>query len=311
MALVQRAGSFWNARRTCELSSRGLASYVSYNCKATPPRARECSACIHTEPANANTNANVKAPAGGGGGGSKHLISAKQIELTFAELELKPVQEQVGGCRIRQHVNPLKASLMAPVKTPNWDEVFTDCSRPLTVDIGCGSGRFVMVLAKRNSAENFLGIDVRERLVDRAKQWAEELDLTNIHFVTTNATVHLDTLLASYPGPLAYVTILCPDPHFKQRHHKRRVVQKQLVDTIIRHLAPKGKLFIQSDVKEVAIDMRKQFDEHLGLTLVRSSSAPCDSEGWVVDNPLGLPSEREVHVLTQGGRIYRTLYERA
>lgn len=36
----------------------------------------------------------------------------------------------------------------------------------------------------------------------------------------------------------------CPDPHFKKRHHKRRVVQKTLVDNIISHLVPGGKVFV-------------------------------------------------------------------
>lgn len=34
----------------------------------------------------------------------------------------------------------------------------------------------------------------------------------------------------------------CPDPHFKKRHHKRRVVQKTLVDSIVNHLMPGGKV---------------------------------------------------------------------
>ncbi|KAL2635870.1 hypothetical protein R1flu_007349 [Riccia fluitans] len=308
MALVQRTGCWLNVRRSCEFSSCSrLASLVLCSrARQHHPHHSDFIACrsVHTESAPASENSKATASS------SKHLISSRQIELTFAELQLKPIQEQVGGCRIRQHVNPLKASLMAPVKSPKWDEIFSDCSRPLTVDIGCGSGRFLLVLAKRNSSENFLGIDIRAQLVDRAKLWAEELELSNAHFMTTNATVNLNSLLSTYPGPLTYVTILCPDPHFKQRHHKRRVVQKQLVDTVLEHLAPRGKLFVQSDVKEVAVDMRRQFDEHLGVRLVHCGSFPRDSAGWVLENPLGLPSEREVHVLTQGGMVYRSLYER-
>lgn len=34
----------------------------------------------------------------------------------------------------------------------------------------------------------------------------------------------------------------CPDPHFKNRHHKRRVVQKPLVDSIVEGLAPGGQV---------------------------------------------------------------------
>ena len=35
---------------------------------------------------------------------------------------LKPIE--FGGARSRQHVNPLKASLMTPIEPPNWENVF-------------------------------------------------------------------------------------------------------------------------------------------------------------------------------------------
>ena len=42
-----------------------------------------------------------------------------------------------------------------------------------------------------------------------------------------------------------------PDPHFKKKHKKRRVVQPQLIEAIDRRLAPDGLVFLQSDVMEV------------------------------------------------------------
>lgn len=39
-----------------------------------------------------------------------------------------------------------------------------------------------------------------------------------------------------------YVSLQCPDPHFKKRHHKRRVVQKPLVDSILKNLSPGGQV---------------------------------------------------------------------
>jgi len=42
------------------------------------------------------------------------------------------------------------------------------------------------------------------------------------------------------------VTIQFPDPHFKNKHKKRRVVNPALVDTIVRHLAPGKHVFVQS-----------------------------------------------------------------
>ncbi|XP_028126271.1 uncharacterized protein LOC114323010 [Camellia sinensis] len=124
-----------------------------------------------------------------------------------------------------------------------------------------GSGRFLMWLAKRNlDSKNYLGLEIRKKLVKRAEHWVNELALRNIHFMFANATVSFKQLISTYPGPLMLVSILCPDPHFKKKYHKRRVLQKPLVESIVDSLMPRGQAFIQSDVLEVALDMREKFD---------------------------------------------------
>lgn len=49
-----------------------------------------------------------------------------------------------------------------------------------------------------------------------------------------------------------------PDPHFKKRHHKRRIVQAELVETLAALLPTGATVFLQSDVLEVAEAMRDQ-----------------------------------------------------
>ncbi|KAL5539931.1 hypothetical protein UlMin_042970, partial [Ulmus minor] len=131
------------------------------------------------------------------------------------------------------------------------------------------------------------------------------------HFLFANATNSLKQLFSTYPGPLMLVSILYPDPHFKKRHHKKRVVQKPLVDNIVESLMPRGQVFIQSDVFQVAVDMRDQFDSKED-TLIHidevDSSMLCDSEGgWLLKNPMGIRTEREVHAEFEGAKIYRIL----
>ncbi|MBA0590788.1 hypothetical protein Gorai_019480 [Gossypium raimondii] len=128
-----------------------------------------------------------------------------------------------------------------------------------------------------------------------------------------NAAVSFKQLVSTYPGPLALVSILCPDPHFKKRHHKRRVVQTPLVNSILTRLMPEGKVFIQSDVVEVAEDMRKQFDEESGVLQHIDTVDPsvlCDNEGWLLNNPMGIRTEREIHAELEGAKIYRRLYQK-
>ncbi|CAK7341711.1 unnamed protein product [Dovyalis caffra] len=247
---------------------------------------------------------------------AKEIRSPDLVALEYADLNLSDkISGELGHVRIRQHVNPLSSSFSVPAQVPDWKEVFRDPTLPLMVDIGSGSGRFLIWLAKRNpDSGNYLGLEIRQKygylflsgyafipsqLVKRANFWVKELALSNIHFLFANATISFEQLVLTYPGPLMLVSILCPDPHFKKRHHKRRVVQKALVDSIISHLVPGGK----SDVLDVALDMRNQFDaesdalqhiDELDLSVL------CDDDGWLLNNPMGIRSEREIHAEFEG-----------
>ncbi|XP_019462605.1 PREDICTED: uncharacterized protein LOC109361567 isoform X2 [Lupinus angustifolius] len=169
-----------------------------------------------------------------------HLRSSDLVALEYSDLNLSYNLDQ-GHVRIRQHVNPLSASFSVPAQVPDWNMVFADPTLPLMVDIGCGSGRFLMWHAKRNpKVSNYLGLEIRQKLVTRAELWVKDMTLDNIHFLFANATISFKQLVESYPGPLRLVSILCPDPHFKKRHHKRRVLQKPLVGAIVDNLIPGG-----------------------------------------------------------------------
>lgn len=241
------------------------------------------------------------------------IRSPDLVAMEYAELNLPHLCEEVGHVRIRQHVNPLTSAFSVPVEPPDWNVVLKDSSLPLMVDIGCGSGRFLLWLAKRNpSSNNYLGLEIRKKLAKRANFWVKELGLLNAHFIFANATISFEQLVSSYPGPLVFVSILCPDPHFKKRHHKRRVLQKPLVDSILNNLTAGGQVFVQSDVVEVAADMRNQFDDMTDLLHIDAinPSFGCDPDGWLLNNPMGIRTEREIHAEHEGSKIYRRLYQK-
>jgi tRNA (guanine-N7-)-methyltransferase len=48
-------------------------------------------------------------------------------------------------------------------------------------------------------------------------------------------------LLRGYPGPVATLSAQFPDPHFKKRHKKRRMVQGSVIETVRDLLMPGGK----------------------------------------------------------------------
>lgn len=205
--------------------------------------------------------------------------------------------------RVREHVNPLSRKYQTPVAPPDWQKVYVTPEQPLHLDIGCGRGRFLLEMAQQQPEWNFLGLEIREPLVEQANSWREELGLGNLFYLFCNANNSLRPLLNSSPkGILKQVTIQFPDPWFKRKHQKRRVVQPELVQELAEAMPAGGVVFVQSDVEEVAIEMRDRFSEN-------PIFIP-QQEGWLTTNPMPVPTERETSTLSRDEPVYRALFVR-
>jgi tRNA (guanine-N7-)-methyltransferase len=208
---------------------------------------------------------------------------------------------------VRQHVNPLSRTHQQPRALPPAAALFADPARPLHLDIGAARGRFLQAMAELHPGRNHLGLEIRRPLVEAAEADRQAAGLGNLHYLFANVNVSLPPWLAQLPpGSLQLVTLQFPDPWFKKKHHKRRVLQPALLQALAGALAPGRELFLQSDVAAVIEPM---------VALVEASGCferlPAGNPGpWLTANPLPVPTERERHVLARGLPVYRVLYRR-
>ncbi|GAB4144759.1 MAG: tRNA (guanosine(46)-N7)-methyltransferase TrmB [Cyanobacteria bacterium J069] len=203
--------------------------------------------------------------------------------------------------RVRQHVNPLSQKYQQPVEPPDWSQVYADLAQPLHLDIGCGRGVFLLEMARVEPAWNFLGLEIREPLVQQALQWRDEAALANLHYIFCNASNSLEPILRSLPpASLQRVSIQFPDPWFKKRHQKRRVVQPGMVAILAKYLTVGGGVFLQSDVEAVAVEMGDRFQEHPAFQR--------QSAEWLSHNPLPVATEREQSTLSRNEPVFRALF---
>ncbi len=204
--------------------------------------------------------------------------------------------------RVRQHVNPLSYAYQTPITPPLWSQVYANPAQPLHLDIGCAWGRFLLKMGPIEPDWNFLGVEIRESLVETAIAERDEQKLSNLHFIFCNINHAFIPLLDSLPeGILHRVSIQFPDPWFKKRHQKRRVVQPKLVENVAKYLVPGGMVFLQSDVQEVAMEMRDRFAEHPGFERQ-------GGEDWLGENPMPVPTEREQSTLDKDEPVYRVVF---
>lgn len=206
--------------------------------------------------------------------------------------------------RVRQHVNPLSKKYQTPISPPDWTEVYAKPQQPLHLDIGCARGEFVLSMAQLQRDWNFLGVEIRQPLVEQANAKVVELGLDNLFYLFGNINNSLKPLLASFsPQTLQRVTIQFPDPWFKKRQAKRRVVQPELVEVLATYLTVGGVVFLQSDVEEVAQEMCDRFSAH-------SAFQRQSDHTWLATNPLPVSTERELFTLSNGEPVYRALFVR-
>ncbi len=203
--------------------------------------------------------------------------------------------------RVHQHVNPLAPYYRFAPRPFEIGNVFANPDLPLLLDIGCARGRFLLKMAEVEPQWNFLGVEIREPLVIEANRLAKENDLTNLRYEFCNASFALDKLLINLPANLLQkITIQFPDPWYKKKHAKRRMVKEDLVETIVGHLKVSGTIFIQTDVDFLAQEMFAVFRKNANLSEIETA-----------ENPFPVKTERENAVEEKGLPIYRRIFEKS
>jgi tRNA (guanine-N7-)-methyltransferase len=110
--------------------------------------------------------------------------------------------------------------------------------------------------------------------------------------------ISIGKLFANVPAGLVQtVTIQFPDPWFKRKHAKRRMVTPELAKDVVEILAPGGTLFIQTDVDFLAEEMFVIFRDFSQL-----------EELETIDNPMPFKTEREEAVEQRGLPVFRTRF---
>ena len=113
-----------------------------------------------------------------------------------------------------------------------------------------------------------------------------------------DAKLVTNVLLAS--GSVQDIYINFPDPWWKKRHHKRRLVDTSYAAELVNILAPGGEIWVKSDVQDIADEIQVALHEQTEL----KRSKPYEAS----DKPF---THREQKCMAQGMPIYRYRYVKA
>lgn len=119
-----------------------------------------------------------------------------------------------------------------------------DC-RQLLFEAGCGHGHWLTNYAEAHPEKICLGIDLIALRVRKARAKRDKRGLNNLHFFKAELSEFLEVL----PAEIRFesTVLLFPDPWPKARHHRRRMVQSDLLDVLAERTDRGGLFYFRSD----------------------------------------------------------------
>ncbi len=173
--------------------------------------------------------------------------------------------------------------------------------RPLLVEIGFGNGDYLVNLARTRREANVIGLEISSQAMDKAERKIGKLGLRNARPIHSTAETALAHLLP--PESVTEFHINFPDPWFKKKHSRRRLIKRETVDMLTSRMVTGGTLLFVTDILAYAELAHEIFSDSPGLSNVLGTP-------WTRDLPGRFRSKYESKAYREGRRAYFFLYKR-
>lgn len=119
---------------------------------------------------------------------------------------------------------------------------------PLEVEVGSGKGLFIESVARQNPMRDYFGVEIAAKYARFAAARLAKHGLQNAVILHGDGHRLFAELLPD--ESLDAVHVYFPDPWWKKRHHKRRLMNEAFVKLLQRKLKPGGALHYWTDVQD-------------------------------------------------------------
>lgn len=184
---------------------------------------------------------------------------------------------------------------------PVWPDVFGRPTHELHLEIGSGHGGFALAFVTQHPAVDFVALEWRKKFADWTRARAAQRGLRNLVVVRADARLEVPRLFGE--ASLDCIHLQFPDPWWKRKHQKRRVLDETFTPLLMSRLRPGGVLEVRTDVPERGEEMRDVLE---GAGFVNLAGP-----GRFSERPEGeIPSTREKRYLAAGEPVYRLRLQR-
>lgn len=187
------------------------------------------------------------------------------------------------------------------IPPPSWAAIFRRRA-PLEVELGYGRPDFLLERAAEAQGHDVVGIEWKSRWAHVARARAKRTGLENVRPLAGNAWHLFGGLFA--PASLSAVWLNFPDPWWKAKHEKRRIVTDAFSHLLAERLLPGGTLLIQTDVASLLEQFLEVLEAHTALEnrYGKRRLAP--------EKPTRARSQREKRCVRDGIPVFRALLVR-
>ena len=140
--------------------------------------------------------------------------------------------------------------------------------KKIILEIGFGNGENLINLAKENSQNLYIGSEVYMAGIGQVLGAINANELTNIRLITGDIRLLIDKINESV---FDEVLIICPDPWPKLKHHKRRMINSEFLDSIYKVLNSDGHLFMSTDWENYAELINESINQNSDFKILNSS----------------------------------------
>jgi tRNA (guanine-N7-)-methyltransferase len=179
---------------------------------------------------------------------------------------------------------------------------FFDRAAPLEIEIGSGKGLFLSGAATETPAHNFLGIELATKYASYAASRIAQRNLPNARLLHGDAKRFFTEFLPDESADAIHVYF--PDPWWKARHKKRRMMTDSMVQQIERKLIPGGTLHFWTDVEEYFQTALEVLKSHTKL------SGPHEVQEKPADHDLDYRTHFERRMRKNGLPVYRAEFRK-
>lgn len=176
----------------------------------------------------------------------------------------------------------------------------TPPTRPAEVEIGSNRGRFLKGLCAGRPQVRFYGVELKRGLCNVAARRLARNGLENGQVIHGDARLVLPVFFGQ--ASLQCVYVLFPDPWWKERHAKRRLLEPEFMRLVHECLEPGGHLVVFTDVAGYARAVHDDLQSLEALYARVTREEVPGHETWV-------PTTRERHCVEDGLVVHR-LYAR-